>query len=241
MFRVTVPLLAAEITIQRAATPLYRLLERHFAPTPINSVVITERKFPKRVRADLQRALDRFLAGDIVVSHFSGVRTEYGQEDLAFVDLLLREEDDPALATPPQYEQVDIGEDEAVPCLKNGLWLLVSNGTKFAVLVDQCSEYRNTSTRFQVAAANDAQGQKVVRDFFERVEEAVQRAESYRGKILSLENHERYSGKVTGIKVHKLKRVDRDQVILPAKTLDLLEPQRHPVHSHALKAAGSLA
>ena len=51
----------------------------------------------------------------------------------------------------------------------------------------------------------------------------VHQAESYRGKILSLEKGNDYAGTSTGIMVHKLNAVDRDQVILPASTLELLE------------------
>jgi ATP-dependent 26S proteasome regulatory subunit len=45
-----------------------------------------------------------------------------------------------------------------------------------------------------------------------------------RGKVLSLEaaEHE-YSGQGAGIKVHRLRTVTREQVILPRKTLELLE------------------
>jgi cell division protease FtsH len=48
-------------------------------------------------------------------------------------------------------------------------------------------------------------------------------ADSYRGKILSLEKPEHYMGQSQGITVHKLRRVDRDQVILPEATLSSLE------------------
>ena len=77
--------------------------------------------------------------------------------------------------------------------------------------------------KVQVATPNDPQGFRVSQDFLKRLEEAVQRAESYRGKILSLEAGERYSGQSSGIQVHRLAPVDRDQVILPSSTLDLLE------------------
>ena len=77
--------------------------------------------------------------------------------------------------------------------------------------------------KVQVATPNDPQGYRVSQDFLKRLEEAVHKAESYRGKILSLEPGEPYSGKSSGILVHRLTPVDRDQVILPPNTLDLLE------------------
>jgi ATP-dependent 26S proteasome regulatory subunit len=41
--------------------------------------------------------------------------------------------------------------------------------------------------------------------------------------VLSLEQQHAYTGQSTGIKVHKLRTVSRDQVILPARTLELLD------------------
>ena len=60
-------------------------------------------------------------------------------------------------------------------------------------------------------------------DFLKRLEEAVHRAESYRGKVLSLEAGQQFTGQSAGVLVHKLGSVDRDQVILPTRTLELLE------------------
>src|SRR5690606_29111425 len=61
------------------------------------------------------------------------------------------------------------------------------------------------------------------RGFFESVEKEIGRAASYRGKVLSLEMSDNYSGRSSGIRVHKLRTVSREEVILPEKTLRLLE------------------
>jgi SpoVK/Ycf46/Vps4 family AAA+-type ATPase len=78
---------------------------------------------------------------------------------------------------------------------------------------------------FQIATENSPAGTRVTTNFFKHVEESVLKAETYRGKILSLESEGRrsYSGRSTGVQVHKLRTVERDQVILPAATLDLLD------------------
>ena len=61
-------------------------------------------------------------------------------------------------------------------------------------------------------------------DFFQHLEGSILKAESYRGKILSLEQQEHsYSGQSSGITVHKLRTVEREQVILPESTLTLLD------------------
>jgi ATP-dependent 26S proteasome regulatory subunit len=51
----------------------------------------------------------------------------------------------------------------------------------------------------------------------------VQAARSYRGKILSLDADSDYRGRSRGITVHRLPPVSRDEVILPEKTLRLLD------------------
>lgn len=55
------------------------------------------------------------------------------------------------------------------------------------------------------------------------LEKKVLRAGSYRGKVLSLEISDNYRGAVGGVKVHRLRTVRRQDVILPEKTLQLLE------------------
>jgi hypothetical protein len=66
-------------------------------------------------------------------------------------------------------------------------------------------------------------GAAVVERCFGALEEAVRAARTYRGKILSLEVSSDYSGQSRGINVHRLPTVGRDQVILPERTLRLLD------------------
>ncbi len=58
---------------------------------------------------------------------------------------------------------------------------------------------------------------------FAELEQAVQAARSYRGKVLSLDGDADYRGRSRGIMVHRLPPVDRDEVILPERTLELLD------------------
>jgi ATP-dependent 26S proteasome regulatory subunit len=76
---------------------------------------------------------------------------------------------------------------------------------------------------------NSADGTRITREFFRHLEESILKAESYRGKILSLEQQEHsYSGQSSGITVHHLRSVEREQVILPESTLTLLD--RNVIH-----------
>ena len=215
--------------LRRATTldgrPLIRtLIEGHFHPVVADNITISERKFPFRVRADLQRAIDRLFAAGTTISYFCGVEKEYCHEGLKFSHLLV-DGHSPAVSVPPQYEEVDIGEAEPVRCLKNGLWFLNNAGSKYVVFLTPAGHYGQvTGIQFQIATANDENGTRITQAFFKHLEDSILRAESYRGKVLSLElNEHSYSGESTGITVHRLRTVNREQVILPKKTLELLE------------------
>jgi cell division protease FtsH len=200
------------------------LLQAHFAPTPPEDLALTERQFPHRVRADLQRAVDGLFGGAATVSFFCGISKRNDYDGVKFTELLIRDRHDPVQAVPPLYEEIDIGEDRPIRCLRNGLWLLESAGTRFAVYLEQRSQCGTMQgVRVQVAATGDPQGSRATRDFFGHLEETVRKAESYRGKILSLAFGDHYSGQSSGIQVHTHAHVARDQVILPARTLELLE------------------
>jgi hypothetical protein len=69
----------------------------------------------------------------------------------------------------------------------------------------------------------DAAALATVDKLFEKLGTAVRASRSYRGKVLSLEEPSRYTGQSQGIKVHKLRGVGREEVILPRATLELLE------------------
>ncbi len=199
------------------------LLDRHFHPLDIESLTVSERTFPFRVRADLQQAVDKLFAQDVRIVRFCGVKKEYWMGGLDFAGLLA-DEHSPALAAPPQYEQIDIGEEEPVNCLKNGLWLLARGQERYAVVVSAQERHNEEpGLRFHVATANTDAGTSLAQAFYKHLEDSVLKAQSYRGKILSLETKRSYFGEASGITVHRLRTVEREQVILPEKTLELLE------------------
>ena len=106
--------------------PLHTRLEKHFRPHQLGALAVHERKFPPRVQADLQCALDAVMR-DATIRYFSGVlTTNYGMRPPGFTSLLT---DDPrkcdATMTVPQYEEVDIGEAEPVRQLKDEPYLLL--------------------------------------------------------------------------------------------------------------------
>lgn len=208
-----------------SSTPVAGLLRSHFRPIAVSDITITERRFPFRMRADLQRTINKLFGDEFTVHHFFGVRNEYSHGEPSLSDCILESIHNPAYSVPPEYEELDIGDDEPVQVLKNGLWLLESDDVRFVVMLSPCGQYGQvTGMQFQVGTPNSPEGTKLIQQFFKALEDAVARGESYRGKILSLEQSEHsFSGESNGITVHKLRNVQRDQVILPSETLTFLE------------------
>ena len=140
-----------------------QLLEWHFRPTSLDNITISERKFPFRVRADLQRAIDRLFVSGTTISYFCGVQKDYCYEGINFTNLPV-DGHSPAVSVPPQFEEVDIGEDKPVRCLKNGLWSLEQESSKYAVLLTPAGFYNQiTGVQFQIATVNSKDGTAISR------------------------------------------------------------------------------
>ncbi len=228
----------AERVIQGFARPerryAYEVLRAHFAPLSSDALVTATRVFPARMRADLQRALEGHLVVEGTQS-FHGLHYRHIFETVAF-SALLQSGNDPVSLAPAHYEEIDVGEEEPVRCLENGLWLLERNGIKLAVHLTTRQEYgRKTGMQLEVAVPAGEQGERVTREIFLKAEAALQEARSYRGKVLSLEMDERFSGQAVGVTVHRIDPVAREHIVLPATTLELLE--RNVVHFVRSRAA----
>jgi cell division protease FtsH len=200
------------------AADVYPLVRAHFADAPLEQLSLTERLFPARVSPDTQRALDRLADTPFAVDHFlcpkQNNNTVYN-----FQALYTRDRRNPITRAAPHHYEVDVGEDLPVRCLWNGVWLLTHRDARLAVLTTADQHHR----RFQVAAPDTPAGAAATAAFLALVEAAVARGECYRGKVLSLDCDDDYDGTINGIKVHRLRPVRREDVILPRPTLDLLD------------------
>ncbi|MDP1866232.1 MAG: ATP-dependent Clp protease adaptor ClpS [Bradyrhizobium sp.] len=195
-------------------------LDWHFAGTPRSQVVTRSREFPGHMRADVQVAIDKLFGSPL---HFFGIHEEYRYETLGFAGLMRAGRNAPAIA-PPQYLDVDVGEAEPVKCLHNGLWLCRAGDLRYAALLSLHREYRDEAAiRIEIAVPTGAAGDAFVQRCFAELERAVHSARSYRGKVLSLDGGAEYRGRSRGVMVHRLPSVDRKDVILPQKTLALLD------------------
>ncbi len=205
-------------------TAICNLLARHFGRVKPEELTVSERLFPFRVRADLQKATESVVADGGKLLRFCGVHLTGFREGIDLPALMVRDDRFPPVAATPQYEELDIGDEIPVRCLKIGLWLLEREGLRYAILLSMATKYGSpTGVRFQIATSTGTAGAAITDRFFKALEKGVNECRSYRGKILSLEESGGYSGQSTAIRVHRLKTVRREQIILPLKTLNLLE------------------
>jgi ATP-dependent Clp protease adapter protein ClpS len=196
-------------------------LGSHFSDTPRDQLVATSRQFPGHMRADVQAAIDRLFSTSSL--RFFGIHEPYRYETLTFAALTRDGRNAYALA-PAQYQDVDIGESTPVKCLHNGLWLGQVEGLRYAVVLSSHREYRDEAgIRIEIAVPSGAAGAEFVQNCFFELENTINAARCYRGKILSLDNDADYRGRSKGITVHKLPPVRREDVILPEATLKLLD------------------
>ncbi|TWT76475.1 ATP-dependent zinc metalloprotease FtsH 3 [Planctomycetes bacterium CA13] len=208
-----------------SSTSVSTLLRSHFENIPINQLSVSERQFPYRMRADLQRTIEKLISDEFNVLQFFGVQKDFAFVGISISDCMIESDENSATSVPPEYEELDIGEDQPFRVLKQGMWLMQSKELRLAVLLSSSGmPGEKSGMQVQVATTNSVEGTQVTQLFFNNLQEAISEAVSYRGKILSLEQTKHsYSGQSAGISVHKLRNVERDQVILPELALALLE------------------
>ena len=197
-------------------------LDRHFGAVSMRAVVTASRQFPTTCRVDLHRALQEVFK-KFPRSTLAGVHASFCPTGMSFTQLL-DETHVNAMAGPLQHDEVDIGDTHPARCLKTGLWLAHHENHPFAVLLAPAEKYgQSNGVHMEIAVPPGEWGANFSQGFFQDIERLIAQSAAYRGKIISLEVSNDYRGHLAGVKVHKLSPVGRDVVILPEKTLRLLE------------------
>lgn len=196
-------------------------LLHHLRGVSAHDLVSTSRVFPLTARVDLQRALEAIFKDQPATLY--GLHTQFQHTTLTFAEVLAGAHY-PVVLGPLQHDEIDCGEAEPVRCLKQGLWLSTSGKVKFACLLSPESQFgRQGGMHLELAVAPGKEGASFSLTFLTSIEQRIHKTASYRGKILSLEFHPDFQGTAGTIRVHKLDPVPKDHVILPTRTLDLLE------------------
>src|SRR5215471_6832803 len=200
-----------------------KLLAKHFQGLPLTTLVTAARHFPSPSRVDLQVALDDFLQGYPSI-RLLGIHAGFGHETVSLAHLLTRGSPFPVDIGPLQHDEVDIGEPDPVRCLKTGLWLSSAEGLPFAVLVGPFVQYGAVAgIQVEIGVPPGEVGLAFSQSFFREIEKGVNAGRTYRGRVISLEMGTDFAGRGGAVKVHRLHQVAREDVILPERTLSLLD------------------
>ena len=80
-----------------------------------------------------------------------------------------------------------------------------------------------SGVQVEIAVPSGEPGARFSQEMFRDLELLVSKGRTYRGRVISLEGHIDPMGGGSMVKVHRLAKVDRENVILPRKTLAMLD------------------
>jgi len=213
----------------------WQRIRRHFFPFAVEGLVTTSRFFEQRLKVELAQPLAALTAA-VGPRGFTGLYFNGAQ---ATFSALLVDDDEVVRIALSHFEEVDLGCDESIRCLKNGLWLGGEGDARFAAIYVYDTDFQgNDLLRFEVAVMPGAAGERATQRIFARFDAAISAAKVLRGRVLSLVRSERFG--YAGFKVHALAAVARDEIILPAATLALIDSNiiRYAAQRPALAALG---
>jgi ATPase family associated with various cellular activities (AAA) len=212
----TIRVLAGKSTISK-------MLQKHFHGHAPHTLVTTGRSFPLASRVDVQLALDDFFSNEPNTQRLGLHSPHQGMQAIGISQLLQRTPF-PIDVGPLQYDDVDIGEALPARCVREALWISNDDGLPFAVLIGRGMQMgMPLGIQVDVATPSSEAGIKFSEQFFDRLEKSISTGRTYRGKVISLEMAFDYTGRTGNVKVHRLRPVRREDVILPEKTVALLE------------------
>jgi hypothetical protein len=201
---------------------LRKTLQKHFA-VPVGEVATSARQFPITARRDIQIAIDELLRNRSD-TRLLGILSQNPHEPPSLAQVMGGARHFPIDAGPIQHDEIDIGERDPVRCLKNGLWLSREKGLPFAVMMAPGGRFGlRSGVHVEIAVPAGDGGAQFSQNFFRDLELLVGKGKTYRGRVISLEGYIDPMGGGSMVKVHRLARVKREDVILPRQTLAVLE------------------
>jgi hypothetical protein len=204
-------------------TPLQRILRGHFGRVPFEAIATATREFPITSRVEIQKSLEDFFRSR-PDARLIGLFSPDGHQSPTLAQVFSAVAFFALNVGPLQHDDVDVGERVPVRCLRNGLWLSRQDDFPFALLVTYATQYGQVrGVHVEVAVPSGDRGLAWSQELFTDLERRIGSSRTYRGRIISLEQFQNPSGSGGAVKVHRLAPVERSSVILPARTLALLD------------------
>lgn len=200
-----------ELLFGRSA--LRRALRKHFGSASVGDIATAAREFPITSRVDVQVALEQVFAQQ-ANARLLGVHSQMGHETPTLAQLFTPGPFQMDVG-PLQHDEVDVGDELPVRCLKNGLWLSRQGELPAAVLLGPSMQHGAIGgVHVEVAVPIGEPGAAFSKEFFRDLEVRVGAGKTYRGRVLSLESQYNDTGQGGAVKVHRLRQVAREDIIL---------------------------
>jgi cell division protease FtsH len=214
---------------KRARLSVGDQLRHHFGSVPEDQIEVQSREFPRRVCIDAYEAVNDWITTNCQVDATLGVPVSNNFMTRTSISVLLSQNVEGYTFHPSslEFDSLDVGEEQPKQCIKHAIWLLRYKDKPLSILWTSETIHGGcgfeTKLLLDFARIKNEADQSLADSFFRSVEKAIQKATTYRGKILSLDASADYRGNAAGIVVHRLRSVARDDVILPNSTVQLLE------------------
>jgi len=200
---------------------LRKKLLKHFGIAAAE-IATSGRQFPITARIDIQSSLEELLQR-CPGTRLLGIVSPNPHEPPTLARMLGGGHF-PVDSGPLQHDEIDIGDAAPVRCLKNGLWLSLEKDLPFAIIMVSGGRFGlNSGVQVEIAVPAGERGAKFSQDLFHDLDLLVSKGRTYRGRIISLEGHIDPMGGGSMVKVHRLAKVQREDVILPRQTLAMLD------------------
>lgn len=200
---------------------LRKTLLKHFG-VPAGEIATAGRQFPITSRVDIQKALEDLMATR-PGTKLLGIVSPNHHEPPGFAQTL-GSAHFPVGAGPLEHDEIDVGEAVPVRCLKNGLWLSREGNMPLAIMMSPGGRFGlRSGVQVEIALPSSERGAQFSQYLFREIELRVAQGRTYRGRIISLEGSIEAMGSGSVVKVHRLATVKREDVILPRRTLELLD------------------
>jgi hypothetical protein len=207
-----------------------KALRSHFEADPRELATVAE-AMSVTEHPNLHRAIKEYLAQPGLQASLGGVAGMQEYEDPSIAALLTSQT---GTLGPVQYRNVPLANDEVLPCVSHGLYL-VKGARREAILVAAPSP-RSPWDKLRVEVM--ATTQEDAAATLSRLRRAMRERNVYRGHVLSLVA-DRYSNSPYVV-FHALRSIVREDIILPPGLLDRIE--LHAVgfskHVERMRASG---
>jgi hypothetical protein len=219
-------------TVGNPRTYFFRRLRKHFGVDPGKLVLVTQ-KYQTYDRPNIHLALDQLLASDGIGAELEGIILVDSYENVSLAKLSREVTAQRFVPGPVEYRDVELADGKRLSCVQRGIYWVKTPRSAVVMLINEGTHQFPPAISIEVMGVT----REAAEDFGRALGTRVAESAAFRGHVLSLELdcHHQMS-----VRFHRLPRIARDEIILPADVLQRLDRQTMGIVQHAeqLRKAG---